>query len=226
MFAIFLLGSRAGVLALIINFLIILIYFGKKYTNFKLIIAGSVLIGSVFVSSYYFIPQVKHRINMAIYDIEKVYKSNNYNTSLGIRVALYETSFKLLLDNPKSFIFGLGYGDAKLKFKNYLDKNEPNKAFIAIQPHVHNQYLQTWIDGGLFAMLLYLWMLITLLKLKIPHYYKLGLYGFVSSFAVLGFSDIIYHRGVILGLFAFGIGLFLSIVQHYSKNQFEERYNR
>jgi len=222
-FAILLLGSRAGILALIINMLVILIYFGKRYLNTKSLIVSFALISIIFVSSYHYIPQVKHRLNAAKSDIVKVYKSNNYNSSLGIRIALYETSFKLLLANPKSFIFGLGCGDAKYKFKKYLDKNEPNKAFISKQPHVHNQYLQTWIDGGLLAMIIYISLLIYLLKLNTPIQYKLAKYGFVSSIFILGFSDIIYHRGTILGLFAFGIGLFLAIDKYHNKERTLEK---
>jgi len=216
-FAVLLLGSRAGVLALIINFLILVIYIGKKHANYKYMIAGIILSSMMFIMSYLFIPQVTQRINMAFSDLNKVYTSHNYNSSLGIRIGLYETSINLLFENKCSIVCGLGYGDAKLKFKNYLEANFPEKAFITKQPHVHNQYLQTWIDGGLLAMFLYIAILIVLFRLKIPHYDKLGLYGFVSSFAVLGLSDIIYHRGVVLGLFAFGIGLFLGIEQYGSK---------
>jgi O-antigen ligase len=216
-FSILLLGSRAGVLALVINFIILFVYFGKGYAKYKYIILSTILSSGILIMSYMFIPQVKYRINMAFSDLNKVYTAHNYNSSLGIRIGLYETSTKLLFEDKCSMVCGLGYGDAKLKFKNYLEKNSPDKAFIERQPHVHNQYLQTWIDGGLLAMFLYIAMLIVLGRLKIPYYDKLGLYGFVSSFAVLGFSDIIYHRGVVLGLFAFGIGFFLYLEQYFNE---------
>jgi len=78
-FAVLLLGSRAGILALIINFFILVIYVGKKHANYKYMVSGIVLSSFIFVMSYLFIPQVTQRINMAFSDLNKVYTSHNYN---------------------------------------------------------------------------------------------------------------------------------------------------
>jgi len=225
-FSILLLGSRAGIFALIVNFMILFIYFAKRYANYKYIAIGIILSSTILLMSYTFIPQVKYRLDMAISDLNKVYTVHNYNSSLGIRVGLYETSLELLFKDVNSIICGLCYGDAKLKFKNYLEKHAPDKYFISKQPHVHNQYLQTWINGGILAMLLYIIMLIHLVKLHIPNNFILGLYGFVASFTILGFSDIIYHRGTVLGLFAFAVGLFLALENFikYFNNELNRKF--
>jgi len=221
--AILLLGGRAGIFALLVNIAWMLWYISKHYLKAVQTLSLFAGVFLLLLGSYFVIPQVKHRIDLAVSDINMARVSGNFHTPLGIRFGLYEASIGLLTQNPCTFVCGLGAGDAREKLRQYVTQKRPDRVFIAKERHVHNHYLQTWIDGGVPALLLYMALLLSLFRLRVPERFTVPLYGFLVSFLILGISDIFYHRGAILGLFAFGTGLFLSISNHYVQNREENK---
>ncbi len=158
-------GGRTGQIAIILGFAIYIITYFKtniKYLFFNLIISLGVLI-----SAYSFSPVFKQRINLAKNNLISVYKYQNFCSSWGQRIGMNIVGFNYLFQNPKNFIFGGFAGEAK---KNYLTYGNTHykKIFHCFknEQHLHNQYLQLWIDGGIFAFILILYLLYNLLILK------------------------------------------------------------
>ncbi|QAR33888.1 O-antigen ligase family protein [Geovibrio thiophilus] len=141
MFAALLLsGSRGPMLSLIVTVCLMVVpLFGKKSLAIG---AGVILVCAVALS---FSDTLQERYS----DFNKS-EFTDSTTSFGTRIVLWETSLKIVRDNP---VFGIGYGN----FKKYVDKynNEP----LASKAHSHNSYLyQAVIYGltGLAALLLLL----------------------------------------------------------------------
>jgi len=105
-----------------------------------------------------------------------------------------------ILKEPKNFIFGLGAGDAKKKFFEYAKKQDKNiYKTIKIVKHLHNQYLQLWMDGSILAFLLIILYFIYLYK-----YSPIPLTaGFIAIYAFSFIADVMLYRPKTYILFLF-----------------------
>jgi O-antigen ligase len=189
-------NGRTGQLAF---FLGVFIYSVLKYKKIKLIVGVFLLLSAIFIGAYYLSPIFKQRINQGINNIEKVFKRHNYDTSWGIRIGIDKIGMKILKE-PKNFIFGLGAGDAKKKFFEYAKKQDKNiYKTIKIVKHLHNQYLQLWMDGSILAFLLIILYFIYLYK-----YSPIPLTaGFIAIYAFSFIADVMLYRPKTYILFLF-----------------------
>jgi len=203
-------GGRTGQLAF---FLGIIVYITLKYKKLKYIIGSIMLLITVFIGAYYFSPIFKNRINKGVNNIEKVWMENNYNTSWGVRIGIDKMSIEILKE-PKNFLFGLGAGEAKKSFFEYAKQDKNIYKAIKIVKHLHNQYLQLWIDGGIMAFLLIILYFVYLYK-----YSPIPLtVGIIAIFAFSFIADVMLYRPKPYILF-----LFISavLVKLYSSTYYE-----
>ena len=188
-------GGRTGQLAFVLS---VFVYAVLKYRHFKAVMLSLLLIAGVLFSAYKFSPVFHKRVNMALHNLVEV-REGNFNTSWGKRIAVDIVGFELL-KNPKVFIFGLGAGDAKEKFFNFA-KEYNRKMFNQFKNlvHLHNQFLQFWMDGGIFLMILYL--------LWFVFWYRLSPTPLSATLIVIfvfaSFSDVIMYRPKTFMLFLF-----------------------
>ncbi len=187
----------------------------KKLNFLKVVIILLTSLSIVIFSTYNVSHEFKERVDAVYSDINSIINENNYKTSTGIRLSLYETSFSLLFDSPQNIIFGLGMGDTRHKFITYIENTDIEKLSITKEPHVHNQYLQIWLDGGVFALILFILIFIYLFRLKTDNNTKFFIYLFSLVFLIYSLTDNIYHNSKVVGLFAFFLGLFLSNSKNY-----------
>ena len=186
-------GGRTGQLAFLISTSVYVLFYFK--VNLKTILAILLVLSSILILAYKFSPTFHHRSNLALQDIKHI-AQGNYNTSWGVRAASTKVVLGYLLSSPKHFILGAGVGDTKQEYHAYaqehFDKNisEP----IKILAHLHNQYLQYWMDGSIFSLLLFLLFLLLLLRLDIEQKYKASLYAFVAIVAFSSTTDIPLFR--------------------------------
>ncbi|MGE4498115.1 MAG: O-antigen ligase family protein [Deferribacterales bacterium] len=141
MFAALLLsGSRGPMLSLIVTICVMMIpLFGKK----GLAAAAGIII--ICAAALTFSGSLQER-----YDDFNKSEFADSKSSFGTRIVLWQTSLKIIRDNP---VFGIGYGN----FKKYVDKY--NSKPISSRAHSHNSYLyQAVIYGltGLTALLILL----------------------------------------------------------------------
>lgn len=205
-------GGRAGQLAILLGSFIYFITYFK--TNIKYLFISFSVVISIFVTAYYVSPIFKQRINSAKNNLINAYYKKNFCSSWGQRVGMNIVGFNYLFENPKNMIFGGFAGDAK---ENYLKYGQEHYKDIfhcfKQQPHLHNQYLQLWMDGGVFAFIfiLYLFYNLLVIKTEIPELQ----YAVIAIFMFSFISDVIYYRSQT----AFLLFFIISIIKKYSIKQ-------
>ena len=143
-------GTRGALLPFLGSLVFALFYYRKKIT-LKTGLATVVSIVTVVVIAYQQ-PIVQSRINSTIQDF-KLIQSDNYNSSIGIRLTMWSAGIQSSLKSP---IIGNGYTFEE-NFKEYkgptlgLDKN----ASIAKQYRFfHSAYIDTIVTKGIVGLIL------------------------------------------------------------------------
>ncbi|WP_457564889.1 O-antigen ligase family protein [Caminibacter sp.] len=188
-------GGRTGQLGF---FLAFVVYFIFKTKSFKTSLAVFVLTSIIGLIAYNFSPVFNNRVNLAINDLKMV-KKGNFDTSWGKRVAVDIVGFEIL-KNPEVFLFGLGAGDAKKEFYRFA-KEYNKKMYNQFKGlvHLHNQFLQFWMDGGVLLVLIYV--------LWFYFWFKLSptplTAAIITIFIIASFADVIIYRPKTFILFLF-----------------------
>jgi O-antigen ligase len=129
----------------------------KSALSFKqktLLLVFPALFVSVLLSTDSVYKVFEKRVNLAITDTQQYVSGTNPFTSLGLRYLMYEASYELIKERPVS-----GYGaDAfaeNLKSKtSYLLKEKFAKKHPGLHfTQIHNQFLMSWLNYGVFAVL-------------------------------------------------------------------------
>lgn len=184
----FLNGGRLGQVAFIVAFIV---YSFFKLKKIKYFILSTIILIFVVCFAYKFSPVFKNRVNLAKQNLQMVINNQNFGSSWGERIGADFISYKILTNNPKNFIFGLGAGDAKEKYYKFAKTNYPHiYKQINNLVHVHNQFFQLWIDGGILAFILMVLYFIYLYKLA-PIPLSIGI---IIVFMVGFFGDVLLYR--------------------------------
>ncbi len=190
---IFVNGGRTGQISYILA-ISTYIFFYFKF-NLKVILSTTTILLSVILMAYNFSPNFHKRVNMASKDIAKIANSN-YTSSWGMRVASTKVTLDYLTSSPKSFIFGAGAGDTREVYLEHAKENfgknisEPIKALA----HLHNQYLEYWMDGTLISLILFLLFFFLLTRLNISKTTKPLLYAITVIMLFSSATDIPFFR--------------------------------
>ena len=206
----FLNGGRLGQLAFVLAFII---YSFFKLKKIKYFLLSSIGLLFILIIAYNFSPIFKYRVNLAKQNLIMVINNKNFNTSWGKRIGADIISYKILTANPKNFIFGLGAGDAKKEYFDFAKKNYPHiYKQINNLIHVHNQFFQLWIDGGIIAFVLIILYFIYLYKLA-PIPLTIG----IIIVFIIGFcGDVLLYRPKTFLLLEF-----ISVILFYLSNDYE-----
>ena len=203
-------GGRTGQLIYILSMLTFaLVYFRF---SLKMTIATVFSIVAVIFIAYNFSSTFHNRVHEAFMNIEQMQKGN-FNTSWGSRAASNIVALDYLASSPKRFLLGAGAGDAKKVLLEYTKEYFSPNYYDAIKhlAHTHNQYLEYWIDGTLFSLLLFLAYFILLLKLQVPKEYKPLLFAFAVAVAVAASTDVPLFRYQPAMLIMFITGYFITL---------------
>lgn len=98
---------------------------------------------------------VQNRIKLAVNDIKSYYQGNK-NTSIGLRLYMWDGAIKIFLENP---VIGVGTGGFKKALVKY--KNDPNLPDI---DHPHNSFFYMATSFGLVGLASLLWLIWIYLK--------------------------------------------------------------
>jgi O-antigen ligase len=96
--------------------------------------------------------------------------TTNGNESDNLRKALWLGNLEIVKDYP---IFGTGYSQNKYYLPDYYEKlGFPRTQFAS---HAHNEYLHLWAGTGTFGLIFYLIFLISVLRMTVIAFLRLGL---------------------------------------------------
>jgi len=140
-----LLSSKAGILALAMTYMLVILYY-LVYRGHRtsILISGTLLIAFLLTLSFF--PQSYSRFYNAESALENELDTDSEESSVA-RILIWQTSLELIKKNP---LFGVGTGDVELELmKLYKEKNI--KLAVDETLNAHNQYLQTFIALGIIG---------------------------------------------------------------------------
>lgn len=145
---VFITGSKAGILILIVCTIAMLIYIAKVTGQFKWALGLGVLAVVILITTLSYFPSVTNRIKSSYKYATGEYSIDVENSeSTASRILMWKTSFELIKEKP---LFGVGTGDVKDAIvqrnteKGYVDVAQRNM-------NAHNQFLNTWVALGVFG---------------------------------------------------------------------------
>ncbi len=204
-------GGRTGQLAFFVA--MVLIYFIHNDIKFKNFLAISTVALLLFGAAYNLIPQFKNKIDTGMDDIKKAYIYNDFDSSLGLRIAQYIVGFDNIKNHP---IIGVGIGGKKEAQKMLFDSNHykmsENVRNFIINSHAHNLFLQILIEEGVIGLILLIAIFICLLRLDIPYkeFKELSI-AFTIVYLVSLLPEPLWLRQFSNTLFILFVGIFLGL---------------
>ncbi|CAJ1792213.1 hypothetical protein KOPIIPEJ_00751 [Aeromonas dhakensis] len=146
----FLSGTRGGWVLLPIILVTIIFYFRRKLCLKDGLYAGSVCVLLLFLA---LLPQsgVMDRIYAAKEDIVHYIDGLNPDTSLGIRLQLWESAYHSFLEKP---IFGWGNNGVRLSQLNQYNNGSISEFIYNFNSHAHNQFLDELAKRGIIGLLM------------------------------------------------------------------------
>ena len=200
--------GRTGQVALVAGIIVMsIIHFRLSLKSFFI---SFFLIFTIFTSAYNISDSFEKRVSLAYSDIEKI-SNMNFNSSWGIRVAYWITSYNIFKQNP---IIGVGIGDYMDKTKEELEREKYShlhqnvKTFMP-KYHPHNQYLLILLQLGIIGILLFLYIIYKIFTLSIEdkEIKELSIL-FGTIFFVSCIPESLLLKQFTIALFVLFIGLF------------------
>lgn len=142
--------TRGAIIPLTASSLTLLLYKVFEKNNIKKLITTSI-IGTFFIISlsYGF---VEARVNATVAEIQSI-SHGNYNTSIGLRLQMWQASPELISINPT---FGLG-DSHKQELQRLYKEGKIDKSLASYSPtHYHNQYIDKMIKSGAVGLVIFL----------------------------------------------------------------------
>lgn len=145
---VFITGSKAGILILIISTVGLLIYIARVLGRLKWAIGLGVLAVIVLMTTLSYFPSVANRIETSYKYVTGEYSLNlEKSESTTSRILMWKTSVDLIKEKP---LIGYGTGDVK----DVLVQKNIEKGNIDVAQrnmNAHNQFLNSWVAIGFFG---------------------------------------------------------------------------
>jgi len=205
----FLAQGRTGQVALIAGVFVMTIIHYR--VTLKSVLISTLLLSSLFTIAYNVSDSFKMRAHDGLSDIQKI-SNMNLNSSLGVRVAYYITTYDIVKENP---LLGVGLGDYMdqtvlvLETQEYPYLSEATKDFMK-KVHPHNQYLLILLQMGVVGLVLFFYMIYRVVKLKIdnPEIKEISLL-FATIFFISCIPEPLFVKQFTIALFILFVGLFV-----------------
>ena len=156
-------GGRTGQIGIIIALGIYTIIVFR--TKIWLLLSSWIAIIAVVFIAYNASPIFQKRVHAGISNIQGL-AQKDYTTSWGLRVAAAKISLGYLAHSFPNLVLGAGAGNSRGALYEFANDNYPPhiaEPFKTLS-HLHNQYLQFWIDGGVAALGVFLFFFYTIFK--------------------------------------------------------------
>ncbi|WP_298718280.1 O-antigen ligase family protein [uncultured Oceanisphaera sp.] len=202
-------GTRGAWLAVLVTLLMLALPLARRATPKTLLatlIASSLLAsGSIYALG----DKLERRYQQTSAEFTNI-ANNNMNTSIGIRLQLWQRGWSYITQSPL-----LGTGTAGYLHKIGQDKNAglitPSAAYQA-NAHFHNQYIDTLVRTGALGLLALLaWMLLPAWLLHKQGHGGLRNWALASTAIVLiaGLTDVPFHHTHIIYFYSMLMGVIL-----------------
>jgi len=143
----------------------------------------------------------------------------SYSTPIGSRIGLNIVAKDIFFENP---IIGVGVGDRLSKKDEMIQEKYQDRKYVKSLVHYHNQYAEFAVIAGIFGLLSYIFIFISLMKIKITDIRMNTIkYILVSTIVIASLSDAMFHLNRSLSLFALFTGLILA---HYRYERSEIKH--
>ena len=200
--ALHIIAVRTGLIALYLCLILRGVVFFFQSRRYFVGLAGLLLLTSIPLLSYWFIPSLQQRINYAIWDLEQYEMDDPSAKSDSERLVSLNIGKEIFLENK---IFGVGYGDIGQEMNHIYAQNYPN-----LKPKLpHNQWVLTAMGLGVVGLVL------SLIGFGIPLIERQRFRQFTFlSLQILVFvysmTDIPFETSFSLSFFTFFTSLFLN----------------
>lgn len=121
-----------------------------KLSKNKLIIM--ILSILIFIYSAYQIPMISQRVNYTLSEIQNI-ENNNLNSSMGIRLQVWEASIPLIKEN---LFFGLGNKLQEININRFKNNEISQISYYYSRNHLHNQYIDLITKQGAIGLLFFM----------------------------------------------------------------------
>ena len=159
--AILLLMSKMGIIVLVIVLFYSLVQKSSKKQLLTRVLILLLSFSIVFIAAYRYSTLFHGKIKMMVAELTHT-SSNTYLYSTGIRLVLWDSAIGLIQEN---FLLGVGTGDVRDASMAYSQRmNYPAQLG---DMNVHNQFLQSFVAGGILGFLILLFVIIYPLILAI-----------------------------------------------------------
>lgn len=176
--------SKAGIIILTLSLFVLGIHYLIRKGKLRLLITGTVLVSIALVIFFQFDNRITSRFKMIQIVNQDVQLYNNMSSeSNEARLIMWNTSWNIIKENP---ILGVGTGDVK---DELIAKNmEYGNIKVAMKKlNSHNQFLNTWVQVGVFGFLTIVFTFVTFFiqayRRKNPYLFYFGFIIFASLFA-------------------------------------------
>jgi len=213
----FLLSSRAGLLAWFILIIAFGLTFIQKRTrkHYRLAIPFVILIG---VFSFLIINISRYKTIKEEYKVYENYTEESINSSIGTRMVLWKEALHVIKGN---FFFGVGQGDIKMELHNQAYKKGYSQ-IVEKNLNVHNQFLETFVGLGIGGFILLILILFgPVIKLK-GKYFELFVYFIIIVTVNLVFESM-FNRLAGVFFFAFFYCLFILFMNHVPNTKSKDK---
>ncbi|MBA1438789.1 MAG: O-antigen ligase family protein [Epsilonproteobacteria bacterium] len=209
-------GGRTGYIVYFVSLLVLFfIYFKPSIKSFILVLLFPTV--TFFIGCKYN-SQVEARMLATLNEINQA-KNNNYNTSIGMRLAYYPLTYDMLKQPENSFLYGVGMGDLE---QEMIKAEQRTKLIKHHLPHLHSSYLTAYVNGGIMGLILLLLFLYYLLKLNIKDKDLLFIkYLFILNMSISMLPDIILTQKTMMIYFSLFISILL--IQHNTEQETKEK---
>lgn len=200
--ALHIIAVRTGLIALYLCLILRGILFVFQSRRYLVGSIGLLVLVSIPLFSYKFLPSFQQRINYAIWDLEQYGIGDPSGKSDSERLISLKFGKQIFLENK---IFGIGYGDIQQEMNRIYEKNYPT-----LKPKLpHNQWVLTAAGLGIVGLLILLVAFVTPLieRRRFQHFSFLSLQILVFVFTM---TDIPFETSFSLTFFTFFTSLFLN----------------
>jgi len=170
--------------------LVVLVFFGfyqgiSQFKAYKVSILALLAVIALVLAAHHFSPTLNKGLDRGTHDIQE-YQEGDANTSWGIRLNFWKTTFHLVEQSP---VIGYGSGSTSLEYQAYRKAHpDPNAAPMT---NPHDQYLFLALEQGVVGLLTFIIFLSLLYKTDLPLLHispKLRQYDTLLKASVLAFA--------------------------------------
>lgn len=169
-------GGRTGQLA----FIFAAIYFATHFYHLtiKSVAATLVTLALLYTIAYNSSPVFKERMQYTQQSLQLM-QEGELQTSFGQRVAIWVIATEIIKEHP---LLGAGMGSAKKAIETIQQEKYPDWPYILKLPHIHNQFLQTYLESGLVGFVLLIMLFYLLFT---TNFYEYTVYARIYAISLL-----------------------------------------